>query len=256
MIRSLKGLLICSSICVALQVFNINGARAQYIDGTTEWIVNNAWLDFNSNGWTYESPWYWESAGSGQNGFNTSTNNTIGTYKASYETVDLTTLSGVTSLTNYSPSTAYLYDFDLFDPWREAYWGTLPSDGDYELYLELVIDTVAGPDFTATSQKIGRSTFAVNSAGQFGFNLTWDTDPFTGLGVPLSNINDITYSVVMDVNTPTTSGDGWLQMQGFNLRARVATVESVPEPASLLLIGFGGILLLSRRSTIALRGVA
>ena len=219
-----------------LTLVAVNLAEAQYLDTTTEWVIDNAWLDANGDGWTYESPWYWEAGGSGQNGFNTSPTNTIGTYRAQYITTDLTTISGVTGLTNYSPSSAYLYEIVFFDPWRQAFWGTLPADGDYEYYVEVVIDTVLGPDFTATSQKIDRATLAVNSAGQFGLSLTWDTDPFAGLGIPLSNINNVAYNVVMDVNSATTSGDGWLQVQGFNLQASVGTV---PEPASVLLAALG-----------------
>lgn len=210
--------------------------EAQYLDtADDEFIVGNAWLDFDG-GWTYESPWYYEAGGSGQNGFNTSATNVVGTYRASYVTTDLTSIANVTSLTNYSPSTAYLYEITFSDPWREAYWGTVAADGDYDYYVEIVIDTVSGPDYTATSQKIDRATFAANFATQFGLSLTWDTDPFAGLGVPLSNINDITYNVVMDVNTPTSGGDGWLQVQGFNLQASVGTV---PEPTSVSLICLG-----------------
>ncbi len=219
-------------------------ADAQYLDTTTEFVINNAWLDANSDGWTYESPWYWEAGGSGQNGFNTSSSNVPGTYRAQYVTVDLTTINGVTGLANYSPSTAYLYDIVFFDPWREAFWGTLPADGDYDYYIEVVIDTVSGPDYTATSQKVDRATLAVNNAAQFGLSLTWDTDPFAGLGVPLSNINDVVYNVVMDVGTPTTSGDGWLQVQGHNLQARVGTV---PEPTSAMVALLGMLSVLGGR---------
>ena len=79
--------------------------------------------------------------------------------------------------------------------------------------------------------------------------MTWDTDPFAGLGVPLSNINDITYNVVMDVNTPTSGGDGWLQVQGFNLQASVGTV-AIPEPSGLILVSTGiGMLFVRRRNS-------
>ena len=214
---------------------------------TTGFVIPNAFLDDNTSGdpldppdgvnWSFNSPWQLE-AGlfSGAALFVTDSSNSPGFYAAEASPRDLTTESNVTSLDGYDPSTTRLTGLTFADPWRLAHFGSVPQDGEYNYFIEFTIDTPGG-SYRASTQKLDRATAFQNTTAQLGFVFNWEGggflgDPFASGGVALSDITNMTYNVLVEVVTPTTSGAGFFLVEGFNLEYEVT---AIPEPASLLL---------------------
>ena len=168
--------------------------------------------------------------------FVTDSSNSPGFYAAEASPRDLTTESNVTSLDGYDPSTTRLTGLTFADPWRLAHFGSVPQDGEYNYFIEFTIDTPGG-SYRASTQKLDRATAFQNTTAQLGFVFNWEGggflgDPFASGGVALSDITNMTYNVLVEVVTPTTSGAGFFLVEGFNLEYEVT---AIPEPASLLL---------------------
>ncbi len=211
----------------------------------TGFLTLNPWLDNGGppptgEDWSFNSPWQLEqNVASGAALFVTGSSNQPGFYAAEASSIDLTSQPNVTSLDGYSPSTSKLTDLIFHDPWRVAHFGTVPSDGDYNYFIEFTIDTPSG-FYRAATQKLDRSTAFQNSASQLGFNFTWQGggflgDPFAGGGgIALDQILNIDYNVFVEVINPTTGGDGFFLVEGFNLEYEV-TSTPVPEPSSLFI---------------------
>lgn len=218
---------------------------------TTGFLTLNPWLDDGGppptgENWSFNSPWQLEqNVASGAALFVTGSSNQPGFYAAEASSRDLTAESNVTSLDGYNSSTTELTDLVFSDPWRVAHFGTVPSDGDYNYFIEFTIDTPSG-FYRATTQKIDRAIAFQNSASQLGFNFAWQGggflgDPFAGgNGIALDQILDIDYNVFVEVITPTTGGDGFFLVEGFNLEYEV-TSTPVPEPTSLVFAGMMGL---------------
>ncbi len=206
---------------------------------TDGFLTLNPWLDDTTSGdpldppegvhWSFNDPWFFEpNVFSGAALFITSANNQPGFYAAEASAIDLTTQTNVTSLEGYDPSTTKLTGLTFHDPWRVGHYGTVPLDGEYNYFIEFTIDTPAG-FYRATTQKLDRATAFQNTIAQLGFNFTWETggflgDPFAGgNGIPLDQISNIDYNVLIEVLTPTSGGDGFFNVEGFNLEYEVSS---------------------------------
>lgn len=189
--------------------------------------------------WTFNSPWSLEAnLFSGAALFVTDASNQPGFYAAEASPRDLATEPNVVALDGYDPSTTRLTGLTFADPWRLADYGSVPQDGEYNYFIEFTIDTPGG-SYRASTQKLDRVTAFQNSSSQLGFVFDWEGggflgDPFTSGGIPLSEINDMTYNVLIEVANPTSSGAGFFLVEGFNVEYEVT---SVPEPASLAIVG-------------------
>ncbi len=217
-------------------------------DSTQIFLVTNAWLDGNSNGWAFESPWQYEAnVGGGAAMFVTGNTNPVGSYDATFAIGDLTLRPEVNGLAGYAPATTALTGVSFSNPWRIGHFGDVPADGDYGFSIQLDIDT-SGGTYRASSQTLNRSAIFVNQTTNLPLNFAWQSgpflgDPFAAVGIALNQINAINYRVVVDVTTPTTSNAGFFNIEGFNLQGTV-TSQAVPEPAtSTVAMVLGGVLL-------------
>ena len=208
---------------------------------TSGLLVPNAWLDDSPGGanWTFNSPWQFEAnVSSGAALFVTSPSNSPGSYAAEASPIDLSLQSNVTALDGYDPNTTKLTGLTFSDPWRVGHYGTVPTDGEYEFYVEFTLDTPGG-SYRAASQKLDRATVFQNTSSQLGLNFAWQGgtylgDPFSGgNGVALNQINSMTYDVVVDVITPTTTvsqfgSNGFFNAEGFSVGYEVIAQHGLP----------------------------
>lgn len=228
---------------------------------TTGFVLPNAFLDDNTSGdpldppdgvnWTFNSPWQLE-AGlfSGAALFVTDSSNQPGFFAAEGSPRDLTAEANVLALDGYDPSTTRLTSLTFADPWRLAHFGTLPPDGQYNYFIEYTINTPGGA-YRAATQKLDRATAFQNTTAQLGLAFSWQGggflgDPFAAGGVPLSDIDSMTYNVFIEVLQPTSAGAGFFLVEGFNVEYEVT---AIPEPASIALVGLFACGLALRRTT-------
>lgn len=215
-----------------------------HADTTTQgFLIPNAWLDDTTSGdpldppdgvnWSFNAPWFLEpNVFSGAALFITSANNQPGFYAAEASPRDLTAEPDVLALDGYDPATTMLTDLIFADPWRVAHYGAVPTDGEYNYFIEYTLETPAG-FYRAATQKLDRETAFQNTIAQTDFEFTWQEggflgDPFAGGGgIPLDQILSQTYNVLMEVITPTTSSDGYFNVEGFNVEYAVSSVVDV-----------------------------
>lgn len=216
-------------------------------DSVQIFLVTNAWLDGNSNGWAFDAPWQHEAnVGGGAAMYVTNNDNPVGSQAATFAVGDLTQRPEVTGLADYDPATTALTGLTFSNPWRIGHFGDVPSDGDYGFSIQLDIDTPSGT-YRASSQVLDRSEIFVNQTTNLPLGFSWLGgpflgDPFASAGVALDQITSIDYRAVIDVNTPTTSNAGFFNIEGFNLQGTVTSL-AIPEPTSLSAVLLGGMLL-------------
>ncbi len=235
-----------------------SAASHAYADSVQVFLVTNAWLDGNSDGWVFDTPWQYESnVGGGAAMFITNNDNPVGVHSATFAVGDLTQRPEVTGLADYSPTTTALTGVSFSNPWRIGHYGDVPSDGDYEFSIQLDIDTPAGA-YRASSQVLDRSAIFVNQTTNLPLSFSWLGgpflgDPFASTGLALDQINSIDYRAVIDVAAPTTSNAGFFVIEGFNLQGTVTSL-AVPEPASgSIALAAGALLVMGcRRRRVAL----
>lgn len=226
-------------------------ASSASADTTTGFLTLNPWLDDTSGDpnlddpdgvfWTIDPEWEFEPfVFDGALMFPTKATNLIQKNVARDSTVDLTTQPNVTSLTGYDPSTTELTGVTFQDPWRVGHFGAVPQDGVYNYWLEFTIET-SGSDYKAASQKLDRATAFQNSIAQLGFVFSWVSDPnyagdpFSGGGgIPLENITDMYYDVIIETIVPTTTIDqfgdtGFFNVEGFNVEYEVSSLSATFE---------------------------
>lgn len=213
-------------------------------------VMQNVFFDAGADFWTFDSPWLHD-GGQTAAVFQTNNTNVAGEFAARGTPVDLTAESAVLALDDYDPDFALLTDLTFADPFRLFNFGTIPADGDYNLFIRYDIETTGGT-YRAETQKLNNPF--VNTTAQQGFIFDWLVgggllgDPFAGGGgVALSEIIDMDYDVIFEVLTPTTSADsGFYGIEAFNVQYEV-TQTPVPEPGSVAAIAFVGCGLLMRR---------
>jgi hypothetical protein len=218
--------------------------RAAAVTETTGFLIVNPWLDDSSSGfpldppdgvgWTFNAPWEFEDSLISFGGaamFPTTSNNPVGTHAAEASAIDLTAATNVTSLDGYNPATTRLTGLTFESPWRVGHFGTVPQTGDYDLLMRLTIDTPGG-SYRASSNRLDRTTAFQNTIVQLPFNFAWETtgflgDPFNGGGgIPLDQIVNVDYQLLVEVIAPTTGGAGFFNAEGFNVRYDVSSASS------------------------------
>ena len=209
---------------------------------TQGFLIPNAWFDDTTSGdpldppdgvnWNFNAPWFHEpNVFSGAALFITSASNQPGFYAAEASPRDLTAQADVLALDGYDPATTMLTDIIFSDPWRVGHFGTVPTDGEYNYFIEYTIETPSG-FYRAASQKLDRATAFQNTIAQTDFDFTWESggflgDPFIGgNGIPLDQILSQTYNVLIEVVTPTSDLDGFFNVEGFNVEYVVSSASS------------------------------
>lgn len=211
---------------------------------TQGFLIPNAWLDATTSGdpldppdgvnWSFNDPWFFEAnVFSGAALFITSANNQPGFYAAEASPSELTALADVQALDGYSPSTAILTDLIFSDPWRVGHFGSVPTTGEYNYFIEYTLETPAG-FYRAATQKLDRAAAFENTIVQTDFEFTWQEDGFLGDpfagggGIALDQILGQSYNVLIEVITPTSDGDGFFNVEGFNVEYVVSTNVATP----------------------------
>ncbi len=235
-------LLLAASL--AILATSLVAGRALAATEATGFLIVNPWLDDSSSGfpldppdgvgWTFNSPWEFEDSlisFMGAAMFPTTSSNPVGTHAAEASAIDLTTATDVTSLDGFNPSTTRLTGLTFERPWRVGHYGTVPQSGTYNLSLRFQIDTPGG-SYRASTNRLDRATAFQNTIVQLPFNFTWETtgflgDPFAGgNGIPLAQIVNVDYQLLVEVITPTTGGAGFFNAEGFNVRYDVSSASS------------------------------
>ncbi len=223
---------------------------------TTGFLIVNPWLDDTTSGdpldppdgvgWTFNAPWEFEDSLIGFLGaalFPTSGSNPIGVHAAEASAIDLTTQPNITALDGYDPSMTRLTGLTFELPWRVGHFGTVPQDGEYEMFMELTIDTATG-SYRASTNRLDRSIAFENTIVQLPFSFSWESggflgDPFAGgSGIPLDQITNIDYQLLVEVLSPTTGGDGFFNAEGFNIQYEVSSAVGPSAPGDFNGDGF------------------
>jgi hypothetical protein len=217
--------------------------RAAADTETTGFLIINPWLDDSSSGfpldppdgvgWTFNAPWEFEDSLIGFLGaalLPTSSNNPVGIHAAQVAAVDLTSQPNVTSLEGYDASSTRLTGLTFERPWRVGHFGAVPQDGDYTLYMEFTMATTSG-SYRASTNRLDRPAAFQNTIAQLPFSFTWETegylgDPFAAGGVPLDQILDIDYALLVEVISPTSGGTGFFNAEGFNILYEVSSASA------------------------------
>ncbi|WP_432799566.1 hypothetical protein [Poriferisphaera sp. WC338] len=235
-------------LSAALGVLVCFGQQANAANIATGFINPNVFFDNGSANWTFNSPWFYDSGQTAAT-FQTSATNAVGFYALEGSPRDLTAESNVLALDNYNPATTKLTSLTFSDPFRLFNFGTIPADGEYNFFIEFTIETFSG-FYRASTQKVNNPF--ENTTSQLGLVFDWETggflgDPFVGgNGIALGEIIGSTYNAIFEVVTPTTGGNGFFGIEGFNLAYEVTS--SIPEPASIALIGFGFVVMCQRHN--------
>lgn len=238
--------LLTTLVATALTATAIESAVAD--TQTTGFLIVNPWLDDSSSGfpldppdgvgWTFNAPWEFEDSLINFLGaalLPTSSSNPIGVHAAEASTVDLTLQPNVTSLDGYDATTTRLTGLVFERPWRVGHFGTVPQNGEYELFMELTIDTPIG-SYRASTNRLDRQTAFQNTIVQLPFTFSWEGgsfigDPFAGgSGIPLAQITNIDYQLLVEVVSPTTGGTGFFNAEGFNVRYEVSSAATAASP--------------------------
>ena len=225
---------------VALLTAVVAVCGAAQADTTTQgFLIPNAWFDDTTSGdpldppdgvnWSFNSPWFHEpNVFSGTALFITSASNQPGFYAAEASPRDIAAQADVMALDGFDPSTTMLTNIIFSDPWRVGHFGTVPTTGEYNYFIEYTLETPSG-FYRAASQKLDRETAFQNTIVQTDFEFTWEGggflgDPFLGgNGIALDQILSQTYNVLIEVITPTSDLDGFFNVEGFNVEYVVSS---------------------------------
>lgn len=237
-----------AALFAAAIVATIPVQRAAAETETNGFLIINPWLDDTTSGnpldppdgvgWTFNSPWEFEDSLISFVGaalFPTTSSNPIGVHAAEASAVDLTVQPNVTALDGYDASTTRLTGLTFELPWRVGHFGTVPQSGEYEMFMEFTIDTPSG-SYRASTNRLDRATAFQNTIVQLPFVFEWETegflgDPFAGGGgVPLDQITNVDYQILVDVISPTTGGAGFFNAEGFNIQYEVSSAVSPSLP--------------------------
>ncbi len=185
--------------------------------------------------------------------------NIIGTKSSFTDVVNLTSHTAVTSDPDYNITTTTLNsitpNFEVSD------FATVAIDVDrlgastrIDGYYTINLTTTSGT-FVATSDiatlldgsLAGNSTAMRNNVVTAWNTITWDVDPFASGGIIYNDISslDITFhSELLGANDGTEGRSSWFN---FDTNGIEYTAQTIPEPASLALLGLGGFALVARK---------
>ncbi len=241
MLSALRSHCLLLAAVLAMLTMSVVALPALAATEATGFLIVNPWLDDSSSGfpldppdgvgWTFNAPWEFEDSlisFMGAAMFPTTSSNPVGTHAAEASAINLTTATEVTSLDGYNPATTRLTGLTFERPWRVGHYGTVPQSGAYNLFMQFQIDTPGG-SYRASTNRLDRATAFQNTIVQLPFNFTWETtgflgDPFAGGGgIPLDQIVNVDYQLLVEVIAPTTGGAGFFNVEGFNIRYNVSS---------------------------------
>ncbi|WP_432800014.1 PEP-CTERM sorting domain-containing protein [Poriferisphaera sp. WC338] len=185
-----------------------------------------------------------------------------GFFSAKKQALSWTADTAITSVGGFDATTAMLTDIVLNDvSFKVSAVLQAGDELDVEFYVEMDVKTADGNEYRAGTNRISMGkdnfppagTLALGGINDWAAYGDYDGNPFDGgAGIALADITDITYKLVMHVITPNS--DSTSSMKTVFLIAddvsATYTVEipAIPEPASLALIGLGGLLVMARRT--------